>query len=238
VVGVSGPEGKPQLTSTVPSNVENKRMVSGTTITGKEPGDEWKKILRRRAFSPRKDAVHGSDRHDNPAFELATRNLSKENRERISGQKERTNRYEHLENESPDEDSDYFDAKNSAGEGPSNPKGKGADPRNWGGIDLNKDELDVAKQKAAFDSYHVRRKKHTKNTSKKSRGVDKVRYVTPTTDISRSEIVEKTRKDYRAKKHAAGVRPVMQIPEDSYLGAAFKQVKNSEKKRKRKNLPA
>src|SRR6267378_3259111 len=36
-------------------------------------------------------------------------------------------------------------------EGPSGPKGKGVDPRNWGNIQLDEDEADVEAQQAAFN---------------------------------------------------------------------------------------
>jgi hypothetical protein len=87
VVGVPGPEGRPQLTSTLQSNVDNARMTSDTENIRKEAtksNDEWIKIIRRRAFPPRGKPTHGLGRYEfpkeirDPAIEKATRNLNKE----------------------------------------------------------------------------------------------------------------------------------------------------------------
>ena len=44
------------------------------------------------------------------------------------------------------------DRSESWGEGPSNPKGKGVDPCNWGDAQLSNTELDVDAQHAALES--------------------------------------------------------------------------------------
>ena len=41
----------------------------------------------------------------------------------------------------------------SCGEGPSEAKGKGIDPREWGNAGLSIDEIDVDTQRAALESY-------------------------------------------------------------------------------------
>ncbi|KAI6016820.1 hypothetical protein BKA83DRAFT_4030277, partial [Pisolithus microcarpus] len=38
---------------------------------------------------------------------------------------------------------------------PSEPKGKGIDPRNWGALDVSKDELDVEAQCSALTSWNI-----------------------------------------------------------------------------------
>ncbi|KAF5335687.1 hypothetical protein D9611_009565 [Ephemerocybe angulata] len=51
----------------------------------------------------------------------------------------------------------YSSDESSRGEGPSQPKGKGADPRNWGGINLDEDELDVDAQRVALEQFNQQR---------------------------------------------------------------------------------
>ena len=41
----------------------------------------------------------------------------------------------------------------SQGEGPSRPKGKMIDPREWGNLNLSQESLDIEAQAAALDSY-------------------------------------------------------------------------------------
>ena len=41
--------------------------------------------------------------------------------------------------------------------GPSKDKGKAPDPKDWGGIDLQDEELDLEAQREAFESYHIAR---------------------------------------------------------------------------------
>jgi len=47
------------------------------------------------------------------------------------------------------------DRSESQGEGPSNSKGKGADPCNWGGVQLSDTELDINAQCVALESFAV-----------------------------------------------------------------------------------
>jgi len=47
----------------------------------------------------------------------------------------------------------------SQGEGPSNTKGKGVDPHNWGGAQLSDTELDINAQHAALESFAVEHNK-------------------------------------------------------------------------------
>src|SRR5258705_3205917 len=117
------------------------------------------------------------------------------------------------------------------GKGSSNPEWTYPDPRNWGNVDLSKEELELYKQNATFESYYneqMRKLTKEKVKRKKSRRPDKGRHPTPETDVSRSENVgnEKSR---NVRMFTAEVHPVLQIPENSYLGAVFKQVKNSGK---------
>ncbi|KAJ2915487.1 hypothetical protein MD484_g4968, partial [Candolleomyces efflorescens] len=56
--------------------------------------------------------------------------------------------------------------------GPSRNKGKGPDPRNWGGVDWGSDlELDEQAQAAALEHFNEKRKSKKKKKSKPSRCV-------------------------------------------------------------------
>ena len=92
----------------------------------------------------------------------------------------------------------------SQGEGPSGNKGKNIDPREWGNVNISLESLDLQAQAATLDSIHQQalRQQPTKNLP------------------------------HRRKKLAAGhkaqvpelpaeSRPITQIAQDSYLGAAL-----------------
>lgn len=96
----------------------------------------------------------------------------------------------------------------SKGEGPSKPKGKEIDPREWGNLDINQDELDVEAQAAALKSLaheHRDKKKQGKEHTKARR-------------VSRGA--------HRSLplRLPAESRPVAQIAQDSYLGMTLRNV--------------
>jgi hypothetical protein len=87
-------------------------------------------------------------------------------------------------------------------------KGKVVDPRNWGNINFEPDELNINLQEELFNTYE-RGCEHPKRNNKKSRD-DKPenRRATPTT---KAQILEAQR---------AGSRPAAQIVPESSLGVA------------------
>ena len=93
----------------------------------------------------------------------------------------------------------------SRGEGPSEPKGKGIDPREWGNVNIRQDSLDIGAQAAALDSIAQQqdRRQRRKTTKKKGNKTD-----------LRSSI----------PKLPVESRPVAQIATDSYLGTALRNV--------------
>jgi len=96
----------------------------------------------------------------------------------------------------------------SRGEGSSEPKGKGIDPREWGNAGLSNEEIDVDTQRAALESYAKSKKEHEKKRS--SRRSSKYRKVRP-----------------------AEMRPETQIDPKSYLGVTLKNIgKESSRKRR------
>jgi hypothetical protein len=111
-------------------------------------------------------------------------------------------------------------------DGPSNPKskGKGPDPRNWGGAGIPSEDFDIEKQVAAL------------RKAKKRKGVRSQKRSTPMSDEIRGQIEQVTTSNdkgsahRRKRSHSRGERNLKaynQISSESYLGKAFKQAKMS-----------
>ena len=105
----------------------------------------------------------------------------------------------------------------SQGEGPSNLKGKRADPREWGNANLSEDDLDLGAQAAALESFVQHRAAHKQH----------------------QELPQQRKKSSRRHRHQptmpqlpAGSRPVAQIARDSYLGTALWNVGQTPPNRK------
>lgn len=96
-------------------------------------------------------------------------------------------------------------------EGPSNPKEKGRDPREWRNIHLNENEMDAALQQAALESYKER------NQFNK--------------DLKKCTCRRKASRGREPSQRCARPpesRPVAQMTPDSFLGIALR---NLEKRR-------
>ena len=210
-------EGVGLATQQIPVHEMNKENIPIRVLTERtiEPlGDEvaWKKVLPRDSARGRTPArgrgrtpARGRGGHSRQQRLLNTKN-----------------RFDGLEDESSSEFADAVE-ETPAEAGPS--KGKGADPGNWGGLNLDEGETNVEAQAAELQKY--------KAVSKvpKPKKEKKVRYASPASEISRTEVVAKARKGSSITKLAASTRPVKQIPKDSYLGAAFEQAKKGKEKR-------
>ena len=79
-------------------------------------------------------------------------------------------------------------------------KGKGADPFNWGNANIDAEDLDPAAQQAAFDLMKL--VKPSRKAARAARNISQ----TP------------------APRQDQAVRPVEQIPPDSYLGQTLKNI--------------
>ena len=100
----------------------------------------------------------------------------------------------------------------SRGEGPSRPKGKGIDPREWGNVNISRESLDVEAQAAALQSF--RDKKSTKeehNRKRKYGGQER-----------RTKRHGSSRKTPKRSERPAEYQPSAQIAPGSYLGAALR----------------
>ena len=99
------------------------------------------------------------------------------------------------------------ESTSSRGEGPSRPKGKGIDLREWGNANLSSESLDLEAQAAALKSFA-----HYKDSRNERGGVQQNK--TSSRRLRRSA----------APQLPAESRPVDQIAQNSYIGAALRNV--------------
>jgi len=114
------------------------------------------------------------------------------------------------------------ESMSSRGEGPSQPKGKAIDLREWGNTNLSTESLDIEAQMAAFNSIKTRDQshKHPKRQSSHDReGVSDYHHSCHSKHRAKSP----AKRTYRNKCSAAS-QPAAQIAPKSYLGTALKNV--------------
>ena len=194
----------------------------------------WTTVPRRRALSPRGGEMSSRNEVGDANIEKAFSGLTKTQKERFVRS---TNRFSELNTDlSDDSDEESNDKENDE---PLQSKGKGVDPSNWGNVGLSPEEMDVSAQRKALKELKVKKTAHKgRSGAKKQPKASTSRYVTPVPDTPHFESADKTRKGRKTKQLVAEVRPVTQIPKNSYLGAAFKQVKAADHKGKRKRSPS
>jgi hypothetical protein len=93
-------------------------------------------------------------------------------------------------------------------EGPSQSKEKNWDPREWGNIHLDENEIDTAVQQAAYESY--------KEQDQYDRNKEKHR---------RHHKFNKNQNPLQCRSRPPELQPVAQIAPNSFLGVAFKNLK-------------
>ena len=118
----------------------------------------------------------------------------------------------------------------SRGEGPSKPKGKGIDPREWGNVNISNESLDLGAQAAALNSF----KKDTKGTKEHARRRDGHRNG-KTRSSKKDHVRQKKHSKHAPPRHEASLRPLgtqpaAQIAPQSYLGSALKNVGRSRRR--------
>ena len=130
------------------------------------------------------------------------------------------------------------ESSTSRGEGPSEPKGKNIDPRNWGAAQLSDDDLDVDAQRAALESFENHHKETpARSNSEKENLVQKLdtykkkvtnkKGRTPMSDLTKQHISKtKDQRSVHLEKVAwnAESQPINQIVPESYLGRALENV--------------
>lgn len=115
-------------TSEVPIDEYNSSMEVGTPD---QADSHWTMVQRRRTRSqgsiPDKRTV---TREQVKAIELATKWMTRKQRQQVE------RRHKKVQTKRKD-------SVSSQGEGPSEPKGKGIDPREWGNVQLSNEDLDT-----------------------------------------------------------------------------------------------
>jgi len=114
--------------------------------------------------------------------------------------------------------------------GTSKNKGKNIDPREWGNLNLDEDEINVQAQKAALESYNLT----LAQKKKELKGKFSQLQTSPEPNIDANSVPadrtpEPNRRIQRKEKIARvpESRPVDQIAPDSYLGKALQKLADS-----------
>ena len=175
----------------------------------------WTTVKRRRARS------EGSLRNKYPLPNEEMRTVKKAPEGLTTGKRQTAPR--HQEKARPRRDTSV----SSRGEGPSRPKGKGTDPREWGNVDFSREDIDVEAQAAALRSFkksakaagkRPKEKSHRRDGKPRSSNQDRERRGRH--DVSSSK---KHKKSHRPLE----TQPAAQIAPRSYLGTALKAVRHS-----------
>ena len=221
------PSGKPvrDLDTKVPertSEVEGSREEDGSQNEGDSSSKEvetpdkveypsWTTVKRRRARS------EGSLQYKKPltseqanAVKRAAEGLTAEQKQKILRRQEKVR-------------SRRDASVSSRGEGPSKPKGKAIDPREWGNVDFSRENLDVEAQAAALKTFKAQAKT-AKEHSKKSRLRDK-RVRSSKQDNGQRE--QRSSKKVKASHRPPEAQPAAQIAPRSYLGNALQTIRRS-----------
>lgn len=197
-------------------------IIATPEVQRTEPQGEWTLVQKRRARSLESEGVRSRRGHISPVREpvapavaatinLAQNSLTREQAELIQARNARV--FKQPAQRHPTE---------SVGEGPSNPKGKGVDPQEWGAAGLTKVDLDIANQQAILDS--LLQKKAEVAEAERRRNVSVVpSQPLPTPLIP---ITEERRASTRIPSVPAVAIPVTmradaQINPHSYLGMTF-----------------
>ena len=172
----------------------------------------WTTVKRRRARS------EGSLQYKKPLTSEQTQAVKKAAEGLTSEQKQKILRRQEKVRSRRDS------SESSRGEGPSRPKGKGIDPREWGNVNLSRESLNVEAQAAALRSYKDQ-SKATKESSKKRRHSRDKRVRSSHQDRDKGEKLHKhSSKKHKESRRPPEIRPAAQIAPRSYLGAALKTV--------------
>jgi hypothetical protein len=98
-------------------------------------------------------------------------------------------------------------SSSSRGEGPSEPKGKAKDPREWGNVDFSRENLDMEAQAAALE-FFKRKLKDQKHSKKKTHRKRRSRSTNRDTSQQREKDGKKTAKGFSKR----GERPAESQP--------------------------
>ena len=152
------------------------------------------------------------------AFDLATERMTHEQKQQIKRRQEKVQ---------PQRE----DSVSSRGEGPSDPKGKMTDLREWGGLNLSSEDLNMEAHVAALRSFD----KKTLDYSKEKKSKHKKRSMSPSRERDQQHKVPKRQSHHstmrkrasRCSKMPVETQPSVQIAPKSYLGTALENIGRS-----------
>ncbi|PPR02115.1 hypothetical protein CVT26_008845, partial [Gymnopilus dilepis] len=154
------------------------------------------------------------------AVAKAAESLTKQEKEKISRRNEKVKKATHHHRDS---------SVSSRGEGQSQSKGKGVDPRNWGSLQLDDAEADIELQAAALKSYKEASRKENfsgANILPEVRAPTMERETPSATDMRSVKFDKHARKE---KILPENYRPATQIMPNSYLGIALRRAAEADK---------
>ncbi|KAF8804895.1 hypothetical protein BYT27DRAFT_7243553 [Phlegmacium glaucopus] len=229
----------------ISSNNDLDRVTSSDSSNLPEGPEDtpWTTVRRRRAHSLGSlDRARKNSRDDN----LWAKKLTVEQMQAIRAAakaltgKQRQQIHRHQENTRAGRDSSL----SSRGEGPSDPKGKRIDPKEWGNLNLSAESLDIEAQVAALKSFHSNNK--SKEHSKKRYSRHKERAPASHRNNPAASVMDNTQyrdSHHRTKSPTRAIRPTesrpaAQIAPKSYLGTALNNVGRARGSKRLEDPPA
>ena len=205
------------------TNAAEPTLREGSFAPDEDDESQWTTVVKRRRARSLSEAPRGPlTAEQTQTVRIATEGMNREQKERIQRRQEKVQ---------PRRDSSV----SSRGEGPSKPKGKMIDPREWGNINLSRESLDVNAQAAALASFKniqndppgyaenepAQRKDRSPSSSREAR-----QHKRPTKSARKH-----AGKSHKHRARQAESQPAAQIAPKSYLGTALKNVERSRKSR-------
>ena len=107
-------------------------------------------------------------------------------------------------------------------EGPSNPKGKGIDPREWGNINISQESFDLEAQAAAMKSLETQPKEQQREKPHHHKKMQSVSWENRQQPSNAHELSGKWQGKHT--EYPTELQPVAQIAPKSYLGTALRNI--------------
>ena len=184
---------------------------------GDTPAEEeapWTTVQRRRTRSPIAFKVQKPLTSEQvQAVRRATEGMTDEQRQQVLRRQEKIQ---------PRRGS----STSSRGEGPSRPKGKVIDPREWGNVNISQESLNIDAQAAALDSFknqadnreHLAKPHRRRNRSRSASLNHSRRHA------SHQPAEQRGKRSSKRSRRPAETQPAAQIAPKSYLGTALRSV--------------
>jgi hypothetical protein len=194
-------------------NVGNSELESGNNTPAEEEAP-WTTIRRRRTRSPITSRVQKPLTSEQmQAVRRAAERMTDEQRQQVQRRQEKLQARRRSSVSSRDE-------------GPSRPKGKVIDPREWGNVNISQESLDIDAQAAALDSFGRQIDRSSRLSHRKGRSPSG----SASHDRRHTRHQPMERREKRPSKRSgrpAEVQPAAQIAPKSYLGTALRGIEHA-----------